>query len=334
MVQSKMIFSFYTNPGDLNLESGYGLAGYGICSTLQRLGHKVHFDDPAAPVQINFCQPPFVAGNIRKNQHNIWLAVWESDLFHEDWYETIKEFDSIWTASDWCKDMLEDNGLKVSQVYPHGITPDWKPLKRKPQNKLRFLHDGEPAVRKGGQVAFDAFRAAFGDKDDVELTIKAKRSSLIREYDRNGSITGLPDRHQNVKIVTQIMELSQVIGLYHSHHVMVCPSYGEGFGFPALQGLATGMPTIATSEWAHYRTHLEPLGLASDYIESPWPTVHPGKVLKPDFDDLVDKYRYAYDNYDRLSNEFFNKSWMVHEEYDWTKLTEKSFKNIIEQFSS
>lgn len=329
-----MDISFYCNEGDLNLNGGYGIAGYNILTSLKRLGHNTPWNNPNSPVQLFFSFPSFYADFIRPSQHKIHLLVWESTEFQPGWKEILEEVDEIWTASDWCKQIVEDNGFKVSNVYPHGITPDWRPMKRKPQSKLRFLHDGEPAVRKGGQLAYDAFRAAFGDKDDVELTIKAKRSSLIRDYDRNRSIVGLPDRHANVKIITQLMELPQVIGLYHQHHVMVCPSYGEGFGFPALQGLATGMPTIATAEWAHYRNYLGELGVESKYIDSPWPHPHPGQVIQPDFDDLVDKYRFAYDNYDSLSSKFFNQSFSVHEEYDWLELTRKSFKNVFERFGS
>ena len=327
-----MDISFYCNEGDLNLTGGYGIASYNIITSLQKLGHQVPFNSDEAPVQFFFSFPSFYADFIRPNQHKIHLLVWESTKFHEDWYEILSEVDEIWTASDWCKQIVEDNGFKVSNVYPHGITPEWKPLKRKPISKLKFLHDGEPAVRKGGQTAFDAFKAAFGNKNDVELTIKAKKSSSIRQYDHYGSIVGTPDG--NARVITSVMDLDHVVGLYHSHHVLVSPSYGEGFGFPALQGLATGMPTIATSEWAHYRNYLGELGVSSQYVDSPWPMVHPGQVVKPDFDDLVDKYRYAYDNYDRLSSKYFDQAFDVHEEYDWLKLTEKSFKNISEQISS
>lgn len=327
-----MDISFYCNEGDLHLNGGYGIASYNILTSLQKLGHQTPWNSSKTPVQLFFSFPSFYADFIRPEQHKIHLLVWESTKFHEDWYEILEEVDEIWVASDWCKQVVEDNGFKVANVYPHGITPEWKPMKRKPQNKLRFLHDGEPAVRKGGQLAFDAFKAAFGNQDDVELTIKAKKSSSIRLYDRNGSIVGIPEG--NVKIITQVMELPQLVSLYHSHHVMVCPSYGEGFGFPALQGLATGMPTIATSEWAHYRDYLGELGVGSTYVDSPWPMVHPGQMIKPDFDDLVDKYRFAYNNYDTLSSKYFNQAFHVHEEYDWLRLTENSFKNVLEQFGS
>lgn len=327
-----MDISFYCSEGDLNLNGGYGIASYNIITSLQKLGHKVPFNSNKSPVQLFFSFPSFYSDFIRPNQHKIHLLVWESTEFQEGWAEILSEVDEIWTASDWCKQIVEAQGFKVSLVYPHGITPEWKPIKRKPQNKLRFLHDGEPAVRKGGQLAFDAFKAAFGDNDDVELTIKAKRNSSIRVYDRNKSIIGIPDG--NVRIMTEVLDSKKMPGLYHGHHVLVCPSYGEGFGLPALQGLATGMPTIATREWAHYKNYLGDLGVSSKYINSPWPMVHPGQVVEPDFDDLVDKYRFAYDNYDTLSSSYFDQSFMIHESYDWLNLTEKSFKNILEQFSS
>lgn len=327
-----MDISFYCAEGDRHLNGGYGVASYGITTSLQKLGHSVYLNSRKPPIQFFFSFPSFYSDFIVPEQHKIHLLVWESTEFPEGWQEILEEVDEIWTASDWCKQMVEANGFKVSNVYPHGITREWKPVKRKPQDKLRFLHDGEPAVRKGGQLAFDAFKAAFGDKDDVELTIKAKRSSFIRKYDTYGSIIGVPDG--NVKITTSILDIEQMPGLYHGHHVMVCPSFGEGFGLPALQGLATGMPTIATSEWAHYRNYLGDLGVSSQYVDSPWPMVHPGKMIKPDFDDLVDKYRFAYDNYDTLSSKYFNQAFEIHEEYDWLKLTENSFRNVSERFSS
>lgn len=327
-----MDISFYCNEGDLNLNGGYGIASFNIITSLQKLGHNVPFNSGTAPVQMFFSMPNFYADFIRPNQHKIHLLVWESTKLPEDWCDILGQVDEIWTASDWCKQIVEDNGFKVSNVYPHGLDPIWKPMKRKPQDKLRFLHDGEPAVRKGGQIAFDAFKAAFGDRDDVELIMKAKRQSTIRRYNEYGSIIGTPGG--NVRTITQTYELEQVVALYHSAHVFVGPSYGEGFGFPALQGLGTGMPTIATGEWAQYKNYLGDLALKSEYVDSPWPLVHPGQVVKPDFDDLVDKYRYVYDNFDDLAKQSFEQSFKVHEEYDWLKLTEKSFENIGERFGS
>lgn len=327
-----MEISFYCSEGDLNLNGGYGIASYNVVRSLQKLGHKVPYNSSTAPVQFFFSMPSFYRDFIRPDQYKIHLLVWESTRFQEDWYDILPEVDEIWTASDWCKQIVEDNGFKVSNVYPHGIDPVWKPMRRKPYNKLVFLHDGEPAVRKGGQIAFDAFKAAFGDRDDVQLILKAKRDSTVRKFDNSGRIVGVPDG--NVRIITSTLEFDQVVSLYHQSHVLVSPSYGEGFGFPALQGLATGMPTIATAEWAQYKNYLGDLGVASEYIDSPWPLVHPGQVVRPIFDDLVDKYRYVADNYDTLAKQYFDQSFDVHDSYNWDENTKKSFENIGERISS
>lgn len=321
--------SFFINPGDLHTNGGYGLAGYNIVTSMQKIGLTVPFDDSTAPVQLNFSFPSVFADSLRPNQYSIWLAVWESTLLQSDWHDIIPEVDEIWTCSPWVKNIIEENGYDVKQIYPHGIDPMWLPKRRNRGNVLRFLHDGEPAPRKGGQLAFDAFKAAFGTNNDVQLIIKSKGHSTIRER-RNGIYMGEPSG--NVKVITQTMDLPDLVGLYHASHVMVCPSYGEGFGFPALQGLATGMPTICTKEWAHYADHLGDLGLKSTYGDSPWPEMHPGKVCFPDFDDLVDKYRYVYDNYDRLAGESYRRAHVIHGEYDWLTLTEKAFKDVKKQF--
>ena len=41
------------------------------------------------------------------------------------------------------------------------------------------------------------------------------------------------------------------------------PTWGEGFGFIPLQGLASGMPVISTYDWSHYVDYMGPLKLKS-----------------------------------------------------------------------
>jgi hypothetical protein len=62
---------------------------------------------------------------------------------------------------------------------------------------------------------------------------------------------------------------------------------------------------------------------------SPWPEVHPGKMLKPDFDELVDLYRYTYDNFADLSMMFYAQAPQLHAEYNWEKLTQEAFSHLI-----
>lgn len=324
-----MDISFFTNPGDLHTHGGYGICGFNIVTSLQKLGHTVPWDSAEAPVQFNFCFPSVFVDHLRPGQHQVHLAVFESTKLQPDWYETLAEVDEIWTASEWCKQIYEDNGFKVTKVFPHGVESIWKPKKRIINDKVRFLYEGG-AARKNAQLVFDAFKTAFGNSTDVELIMKEKYSSDVRKY-QNGRIVGLPDG--NVKIITKVYEQEQLVQLFHASHVFVSASSGEGFGLPALQSLATGIPTIATEECAPYKRYLFDLGLKSTYIDSPWPEMHPGQVLKPDFDDLVDKLRFTKDNVESLLPIFHKQSFEVHTEYSWVDNTKKAFNDLTNRFN-
>lgn len=325
-----MKISWFTNQGDLTLSSGYGIAGYQIVNSLKSLGHIVPYNDPACQVQINFCWPTWFEDMLRPHQYNIGYTPWESTELPERWLEIFNYCDEVWTTSDWVATVYQDAGVvKPIKVFEHGIGPEWQPFKRNiNRGVLRFLHQGEPAPRKGAQLAFEAFKAAFGDSTDVELTIKAHKFSTVR----TGKGISFGEPRGNVKIIKTFYDESDLIGLYHNHHVMVYPSYGEGFGLIPLQALATGMPTVCTEEWAPYKDYLS-LGLESRYVDTLWPQIHPGKVLEPSFDDLVDKYRYVYDNFSDESNKAFTNSFKIHDYYNWEKLTKNAVQSLEERFN-
>jgi glycosyltransferase involved in cell wall biosynthesis len=325
-----MQISYVTNQGDLHTHGGYGVAGYGIVTSLQQLGHIVPWDDPAAPVQFNFCFPSVFADSLRPDQHQIYLCAWESTKLQPDWYEILDhEVDEIWAASPWVKWMLEENGYKVNQVYRHGVDPMWAPKKRNVTDKVRFLYEGG-AARKNPQMVFDAFKAAFGDSRDVQLVMKEKYQSDVRVY--NGrNIVGIPDG--NVIVVSKIFEEDQMVQLFGTSHCLVSASSGEGYGLTGQQALATGMPVIATKECSPYSDFLGDLGLESEYVDSPWPSMHPGKVLKPNFDDLVDKYRYVYENIDSLLPKHYKQSFQIHDWADWKTVTDQAFSDVVARFS-
>lgn len=324
-----MKISFVTNQADLSNKGGYHTAGLGIVTSLQELGHSTPWNSSDAPVQLNFCFPEVFADSLRSDQHQIWLAVFESTKLKPHWYEIVDEVDEIWTASDWYKEVLENDGYNVSKIYRHGVGPEYKPLRRTVRDKVRFLFDGG-ASRKNPQMVFNAFKAAFGNSTDVELIMKEKYVSTVREY-QGQNIIGTPGG--NVKIVTKVYEDEQMVQLFHYAHCYVSAVSGDGFGLPQQQALATGIPAIATEECAPYRQFLGNLGLKSEYVDSPWLEMHPGQVLQPSFDDLVDKYRYVYENIDTLLVEYYKQAFKVHDWADWNTLTHDAFDPIVKRYA-
>lgn len=320
--------SFYTPQSNFTRGIGYSEAAYYLVNSLSKLGYEVPFNNLDAKAQLLFCQPNYYADFLRPRQKQISLLPWESTEPLEDWLEIMDETDEIWATSTWCKNVYESWGLKnVTKVFPHGIGSNWAPKRKKPGSVLKFLHAGEPAPRKGGQIAYDAFKAAFGERKDVCLYIKTKDHSTIRNKVAGSIIS--KDLGENVKLMPIDLPEDRLIMLYQQCDFLVYPSYGEGFGLFGLQGLATGTPTICTGEWAEYKNYLGDLALDSKYISSPWPEMHPGEMLLSDKDQLVDKLRYCVDNVERLHQQFYQQAFDVHVEYNWLELTRKAFENVL-----
>ena len=329
-----MNISFSTVIANLRSSNGYGYAGQNIVKSLNNLGYFVPFQDPKAPVQLNFSQPSHF--KLHKKQYQISYTPWESTIIPEEWKYYMYACDEIWTTSNWCANVFEDNGFKDVKVFPHGIDPMWVPNRRPDDGIIKFLHIGEPAPRKAGQMVVDAFISLFGGKEGYSLTIKADQLSTIRVYnnyiDRN--IIGLPhELYSNINLITKVLNDEELVNLYQTHDVLVYPSYGEGFGFIPLQALATGMPTICTSGWAHYDNYLGPLKLKSELIDSPWPFPHEGKVFEPNYQHLLELMRDVSINFNAYSGYYFAQSTKIHKDYNWDQLTKNAFSHIFKKFS-
>jgi len=252
------------------------------------------------------------------------------------WAINFNKADEVWATSQWVADVYKSEGVTVPIfVYEHGIDADWTPRRRRVRDDvIKFLHVGEPAPRKGGQMAMEAFHDVFGDRKDVSLTIKAWRHSSIRVYDRQKSILGLPqDMYPNMKTIYNNFEGPAMVYLFHQHDVLVYPSMGEGFGFIPLQALATGMLTVCTEIWAPYKDYLLPeLSLGSKLVDSPHPVMHPGQFYEPDYEDLKRAYLSAVNDFDRLAGKSYKNALKVRDAYNWDNLTNKAFAHIVERF--
>lgn len=329
-----MQISFFTPTINLKGSNGYGYAGLNIVESLKALGNDVPYSYPKAPVQLNFAQPDHF--KMHRGQYQIGYTPWESTKIPDRWNEMLTHCDEIWTTSDWCANVFEDNGYKNIHVYPHGIEKIWTPKKRQESDVIKFLHIGEPAPRKAGQMVVDVFSELYGNNPKYSLTIKAYHNNTTRVYNNyiDKQILGLPNQiYNNINIITEELSDLELVKLYHDHDVLVYPSYGEGFGFIPLQALATGMPTICTSGWAHYEKYLGPLKIKSNMIDSPWPFPHEGKVLEPDRKHLVEVMRDVTFNFKAYSGYYYAQSTKIIEEYDWIKLTNNSWSHIFKKFS-
>jgi len=306
--------------------NGYGYGTERIVASLRNLGHQVTENDASADVGLVFNQPQHAKWF--GNQYRIILHPWESTLLMPDWPAMMNEADEVWSPSPLITEWYgKYNGIvKPRFTYEHGIDSVWELRERKVTDKMKFLHVGGEALRKDMATTIKAFRTAFGHKDDVELLLKTG----IAGFNVNNPADNVHAQHGPVPF-------DELLDIYYNHHVFVYPSWGEGFGFNPFQAMATGMPTICTGAWAPYRRFIDPkLDVDSEMADSPsrWQQSHPGQMFKPDFDDLVDKYRYVYDNYDDCSAFAVAQSPKIHAEYAWDTVTKSTFDALEKRLES
>ena len=332
-----MKISYITNVGNLTLSNGFGRAGYQIVDSLKKLGHEVPYASADASVEIAFCQPDNSDWS-NPDAYHIQYTPWESTELKPGWVECFNDdsIDEVWATSPWVAEVYRNAGVtKPIFVYEHGVNVDIKPTRRRQSSKLKFLHVGEPAPRKGGQLTVETFREVFGDRTDVSLTVKAFRRSSIRVFDEEGSILGLPqDLYRNVKTVYNELDSSEMDRLYRQHDVLIYPSYGEGFGLIPIEAAVTGMPVICTDTWPPYEKLLpERLLVKTSLVDSPWEKTHPGQMLEPDRNSLKAALTYADENFEKLAGEAFKNAFLIKKEFDWIVQTERAFAHIVKKFS-
>ena len=327
-----MKVSFTGAPEWMDRNVGYGEASFHIFEQLNKHGIEPLIKSAEANIGISFVQPTHYT--FYKDQYKIGYTPWESTGIFDSWkFNLTNTIDELWTTSPWCAEMFSKHTNKPVFVYEHGIQDDWIPKKREinPDRPFRFLHIGEPASRKDGQRVVEAFIKTFGDDPNYELVMKCSGINTTAVFDPiTGKVQGSPGAfYKNIKMIESMLSVEQLNGLYDLCDAFVYPSWGEGFGFNPLQAMAKGIPTICTAEWAPYAKYIT-APLTSVVHPSPWPTIHPGDMYKPNFDQLLFYFKDVVENYDKYSDIAYKNSFLVHKDYNWEKVSKPAVKRLKE----
>ena len=320
---------------NLQRTAGYGEASYNIYETFKKLGLDVGIELPKANIELCFTDP----ANIRfldPNSYKICYVAWESTDMTKEAKAILNKADEIWATSPWTaevyKKIFPD---KKIFVYKHGINEMWKPkLREKAHKPFTFLHIGEPFSRKDGQLVVDCFTELFGKDENYRLVLKCSGINTTRVWNEKYNTLSSPSaEYKNILEITPPLTTDQMVGLYDLCDVFVYPSWGEGFGFQPLQALASGMPVISTSAWSDYKKYIN---YEIDYsiVRSPWQKVHQGDMMKPDKNHLKHLMLKSVVEYESLLKETYKNAFIIHEEYDWVKVSEPAVKRLQEIYKN
>lgn len=307
--------------------TGYGAASKALMEALGRRGVEVL---PDSDIQLNFCMPPDYEVGAK---WTIGYTPWESTEVPKNWVFGLRGVDDLWTTSQWVKHIFYQYTDKEVFVLPHGIDDVWKQPKvrtAKRDGPFIFLHVGEPAVRKGGDIFFNAWYHHFRTRKDVSIIFKSVGAPWCRAKDSKNHILAAPSSAgPRVTVYDQVMTQQQMVDLYHKCHCLVYPSRGEGFGLIPLEAMATGLPTIMPNQgMGDFSEHAAGVLVNSKWVSSQSQKIHPGKWMDHDLDELIYLMEMMIADYEKYSHFQYNQTSLIYDKFNWDAVADLAIERI------
>lgn len=311
------------NTPDIARHTGYGRASAELASALERAGVRVISD---SNIIINFCMPK----DYQYRDITIGYTPWESTLIPDGWRDHLEAVDDLWTTSKWTAAVFKQIAHRDSFVLHHGLNDTWRPKEHLPQPRpFTFLHIGEPAVRKGGDIVLDAWYRAFR-KSGAKLIYKATGHPMARVKDRGGSIVYSPAHliNDGGEVITTVYSDEGIWDLFKKVDCLVYPTRGEGFGFIPLEAMASGLPTIVpngggTAEFAELGIPLTNFMWRTSYEAE-----HPGLWMDHDVEEVIQCMEYVWNNYEYHAKAAYANATTVRETFNWDYIAEKFIDRV------
>jgi glycosyltransferase involved in cell wall biosynthesis len=309
-----MVTSMFSFLGNLDPFDGYGYSTIKIAQAFKRIAFAGSVaqvvslaDEEGIPTR------PLVQGTAVCLASPVWwpmvkgadlfvgYTMFEATRLPKEYIKVIPHMaHRVIVPTAWGKSVFEESGVTVPvEVVPLGIDPaDYYPLERKRADgrPYTFAWSGTPDMRKGWDVAYRAFRRAFGDRDDVRLRLHFRR--LPKD--------GISFRDNNVEVLHGSFPLPEMREFYRRADCFVFPSRGEGWGMPPREAAATGLPVI-TTDWSGLRQDIASWAYPLDVKElvpaeyGHWDAGQVGLWAQPDEDHLIALMRSCVDRRDEAA---------------------------------
>jgi len=275
---------------DINLVApvnhlGYGVVGYNVLKALKNTGATVSLfaigepnwagDDSAAPLikdaitksqMYNNTSPSirlwhqFGLDMFPGKGPRIGWPIFELDKFSKREKLHLSSVDALFVCSQWAKDVIEQNGIKVPTfVIPLGVDdsifkcseeerksrPSWT------KDTTVFINIGKWEKRKGHDILLESFCKAFNTEDDVELWmindnpfIGGENLTWKKRYVNS-------PMGRNVKFFARLDKHEHLAKIFNHVDCGVFPSLAEGWNLEIPEMMACGAHVIATDYSGH-----------------------------------------------------------------------------------
>lgn len=228
----------------------------------------------------------------------IGYFVWESSELHNQDAEVLKDFDEIWTASNYCKDIFSQYiDSSLIKVVPHPIPiPNKLPKKYKNFTILIIGNISSNVDRKNIVGNLEVAKIIKHKYKDVNIIFKTFTGS-----DSERTLLKQIVGESKIKVIDEYYSSEKVQDLISKCHVLLSLHRSEGFGLTLAEGMAVGTVPIATGYSGNTDFMKDNNSFLIDYklvdINIPY---FKGQWAEPNKDDVLDKICFIYENFDEL----------------------------------
>jgi len=275
--------------------------------------------------------------------------VWESTLQPENFFNKMLEYDEIWVPSKWQRECTINQGANPDKVkvVPEGVDihtffpEEVEKLESYNDGRFKFLLFGRWDYRKSTKEIIQTFLKTFSPEEPVDLVVSidnmwGEEMDGYKTTEERLNAYGLTDpRIKMINFPTR----EDYIKYLKTGHVFVSCARSEGWNLPLIEAMACGTPSIY-SECCAQMEFAEGKGIpvkivgerpanANDYGRYTMSEL-PGNYYEPDFEDLSDKMRFVYQNYNECKLNAVKDSIEIHKQFSWERIGEIGYRTVLE----
>jgi hypothetical protein len=247
------------------------------------------------------------------NNKKIGYFVWESTELPNDFVPVLSEFDEIWTASKFCKDVFSQyTDSSNIKIINHPIPFPLKNYKK--YENFTILIVGNISSNIDRKNIMESIRVACIAKKkypDIEIVFKTFTVS-----DTERELIGYIQREQDIFVIDEYYDSMQLQELVAKSHVVFSLHRSEGFGLCLAEAIPFDTIPLATG-YSGNVDFMPDSRLLIDYkLVDTNHGYFQGQWAEPDSDDAVDKLYAIIENYPNIKYDFHNI-----EEYSYPYVT-------------